>query len=119
MNIGVKICLLLLIGGLCLYAGYQYVLYGNIGLRAMHHILVALFCYYLPTVIFSRGDYRMVSYMVSLMLGFVMLMLMHILINPVVGFSDRTGWLEVLLYDSTAFMLIGFLGAMFNAKYVK
>ena len=119
MNKSLRICLLLLIGVMCVFAGNQYVLYGNFGLMLIHYILVALLCYYLPVALFDQEDYRMISYVVSVMLSFIVFTLLYLNIGNEIGFTARLGWLEVMLYDSTAFMLIGFLGAMFNAKYVK
>ena len=104
---------------MCVFAGQWYVLYGNIGLMLVHYILVVLFGYYLPCVVFEHEDYRLISYVALLMFNFVVFMLLYLNVSSEADFLGDRSWTEVLLFDVTMLMTVGFIGAMFCTKYMK
>ena len=119
MNKSGKICLLLLIGVICACVGECYVLYGPLWLMLGHYVLVAFLGYYLPRLFFEQGDYRMVSYEVSILISFAVFMLLYLNVSSEADFPGARSWREVLLFDATAFMLASFIGAMSCTKYIK
>ena len=118
-NKTVKIGLLLLISAMCVFAGEWYVLYGNAGLMLMHFILTALFCYYLPAVVFRRGDYRAMGYVISIILGFMALTMLYLEPSSEIGIPDGGSWSGVLQIDAVIYLAVSSVGAIVFGKFVK
>jgi len=109
------ICELVLISIFFVFAGKWFLLYGNPALMVMHCMFAALFFYYLPIVIFKRGDYRLVSYMLEIMLSFVLFLWLYLNgTNEIKALSD-IAWAELLMFDSAFVLVAGLGGALVYA----
>lgn len=115
----IVICLLVLIGAFSVFAGQWSVLYGNMAMMAMHCVFVALFFSYLPTLIFKAEGYRLVSYVIEILLGFMVFFFMQLNCLTHVENMNIVNWVMLMMFDSVAVMAVGFGGAMLYARSTK
>lgn len=115
----IGICLLVLIGALVLVSGQWSILYDSIALMIMHCVFVALFFSYLPTLIFKAEGYRLVSYVIEILLGFIVFFFMQLNCLTHVENMNIVNWVMLMMFDGVAVMVVGFGGAMLYARSTK
>ncbi|MBQ8482538.1 MAG: hypothetical protein IJ532_08420 [Alphaproteobacteria bacterium] len=115
----IKVCVLLLIGVLCLLSGKGCVSVGNSALMAIHCVLTAVFFYLIPVAIFKRGDYRLVGFVLEITLGFMLFLWLYLDVVPEIKSLYDIGWTELLMFDGAVLAATGFGGAMVYCKSVQ
>ena len=115
----IKICLLVLIGALVLVSGQWSILYDSIALMMMHCVFAALFFACLPTLIFKAEGYRLVSYVIEILLGFIVFFFIYLNCQVYTENMSIVNWVIFMMFDGVAVMVVDFGGAMLNSKSIK
>lgn len=112
----IEVCALLLVGVLWLIIGDWFVSCSDVILMSLHYVFTTMFFLMLPIVAFNQCGYRLVAYVLEVMLGFVIFMWLYLdVISEIKGVTD-IGWAELLMFDSAVLVATGFGGALCQSK---
>ena len=73
----IKFCALQLTGVLCWLAGDWFVSQGRIFPMLIHCLFTTVLFYCLPLVIFKQGDYRLMGFVLEIILGFMLFLWLY------------------------------------------
>ena len=110
---------MLLIGLMSVSAGRWSVISGNWALGAMQIVFASLFFGYLPIFILKEDRYRLASYVVEILLGFVVFVLLYLSTFSDIGSWSVINWMLLSMLDSVGVMTVGFCGAMIYVESTK
>lgn len=109
----IKFCALLLTGVLCWLAGDWFVSQGQIFPMLMHCLFTTVLFCCLPLVIFKQGDYRLMGFVLEIILGFMLFLWLYLNGTAGIKVISDIAWAELLMFDAACILAAGFGGALY------
>lgn len=109
----IKFCALLLLGWLYWLSGDWFISQGRLFSIIMHCLYTMVLFYCIPLVIFKRGEYRLVSFVLEVLIGFVLFFWLYLNGTAEIRSLSDIAWAELLMFDCICIFAAGFGGALY------